>query len=49
MTLEQADEAGPGFARPLIRTVELNVRLATTQTDRNNFRTVGGYTIGNVD
>jgi hypothetical protein len=25
------------------------VRLATTQADRNNFRTVGGYTIGNVD
>ena len=23
--------------------------LATTQADRNNFRTVGGYTIGNVD
>lgn len=25
------------------------VRLATTQADRNNFRTIGGYTIGNVD
>ncbi len=29
--------------------VMAGVRLATTQADRNNFRTVGGYTIGNVD
>jgi len=25
------------------------VRLAATQAERNNFRTAGGYTIGNVD
>jgi hypothetical protein len=27
----------------------ITVRLAATKADMNNFRTVGGYTIGNVD